>query len=269
MSGPPSRIRSIISHLTGASSKKQETPPHIHHLSPTFFLERAAAIEPDADAIYHVTADGVPITRSYAAFADRARGLAFYLRKKGYKRVGVLAPNTPAFLEAIYGIVASGGIIVPANYRLKEDDIAYIFEFAEVDAIIVDQEFESLLGHFKAKNPNVALLVDIDTYIKDGPGSGPYDQAVLEGLRHDEETGSKGWEALDAHADHEDDTLAIPFTSGTTSRPKGVLYNHRGAYLAALGNVIESNLSAGRCRYLWTLPMYISPFPFSHSGFLC
>lgn len=51
--------------------------------------------------------------------------------------------------------------------------------------------------------------------------------------------------------------LAIPFTSGTTSKPKGVVYTHRGAYLAALGNVIESglNIPDGRCKYLWTLPM--------------
>lgn len=259
MSGPPSRIRSIVNHLIGSSSsQKQQTPPHIHHLSPTFFLERAAAIEPDADAVYHVTADGVPINRSYAALADRARGLAYFLRKKGYKRVGILAPNTPAFLEAIYGIVAAGGVIVPANYRLKEDDIAYIFGFAEVDCIIVDREFEDLLGHFRRERPGVPLLVDLDTHIKDGPGSGPYDQAVLEGLRYDEETGSKGWAGLDAQAGHEDDMLAIPFTSGTTSRPKGVVFNHRGAYLAALGNVIESNLSVGHCRYLWTLPMLVS-----------
>lgn len=54
--------------------------------------------------------------------------------------------------------------------------------------------------------------------------------------------------------------IAIPFTSGTTSKPKGVVYTHRGAYLAALGNVMESGLNyhTGRCRYLWTLPMYVA-----------
>jgi len=55
--------------------------------------------------------------------------------------------------------------------------------------------------------------------------------------------------------------IAIPFTSGTTSRPKGVVYTHRGAYLAALANVIESGLNFhdGRCKYLWTLPMWVIP----------
>lgn len=163
MSGAPSRIKSILSHLTpggGTSTTTSVPPPHIHHLSPTFFLERAAAIEPRADAVFHITANGVSLRRSYEQFADRARGLAYHLKSHGYRRVGVLAPNTPAFLEAIYGIVAAGGVIVPANYRLREDDIAYIFEFAEVDCIIVDQEFVGLLDAFRKKKGHVPLLVD-------------------------------------------------------------------------------------------------------------
>lgn len=78
---------------------------------------------------------------------------------------------------------------------------------------------------------------------------------MLEGQEYDQANGGAGWSGLHSHAANEDDVLAIPFTSGTTSRPKGVMYTHRGAYLAALGNIIESNLSAGECRYLWTLPM--------------
>lgn len=51
-------------------------------------------------------------------------------------------------------------MIVPVNYRLKEDDIAYIFEFGEVDSIIVDYEFVGLLDSFKAKHPGVRFIVD-------------------------------------------------------------------------------------------------------------
>merc|ERR1711977_751722 len=86
-------------HLTGSKTTTPADAPHLHHLSPTFFLERAAAIEPDAQAIYHVTANNVPLSRTYAEFSKRTRGLAYYLQSHGYKRVGVLAPNTPAFLE--------------------------------------------------------------------------------------------------------------------------------------------------------------------------
>jgi acyl-CoA synthetase (AMP-forming)/AMP-acid ligase II len=158
MSNAPSRLWNILGHL--GSSPEAGRSPHIHQLSPTFFLERAAAIEPDAEAIYHVTADGKELRRSYAEFADRARGLAYYLVKHGLRRVGILAPNTPAFLESIYGIVAAGGVVVPVNYRLKQDDIAYIFDFAEVDSIIVDAEFESLLGVYKANHAKTRIIID-------------------------------------------------------------------------------------------------------------
>ncbi|OAQ70246.1 AMP-binding domain-containing protein [Pochonia chlamydosporia 170] len=252
MSGPPSRIRSILGHLL----PQPQPPPHIHHLSPTFFLERAALVEPNADAILHITTNGVAVRRSYQTFADRARGLAYYLKKHKLTRIGILAPNTPAFLESIYGIVAGGGVVVPANYRLKEDDIAYIFEYAEVDCIIVDKEFETLLGAFTKRHPKVPLIVDLDTDATEGPSCGQFNEAILEGLAYDKEQGGHAWAGLQSKANNEDDMLAIPFTSGTTSRPKGVVYTHRGAYLAAMGNIIESGLNQGRCRYLWTLPMF-------------
>ncbi|OLN81578.1 putative acyl-activating enzyme 1, peroxisomal [Colletotrichum chlorophyti] len=259
MSNPPSRIRNILGHLLpSASASNPEPAHHIHQLSPTFFLERAAAIEPDAEAIFHITSNGKTLRRSYCEFADRARGLAYYLKKHGLKRVGILAPNTPAYLESIFGIAASGGVNVGVNYRLKPDDITYIFDFAEVDSIIVDQEYVDLLDEFKGKHPGVPLIIDTDTDATEGELSGPFDGAVLEGLQYDQLQGSRGWAGLHSQCDHEDDTIAIPFTSGTTSRPKGVVYTHRGAYLATLGNIIESglNLTSGRSKYLWTLPMF-------------
>src|SRR5690606_29867588 len=76
-----------------------------------------------AEAIVHLTANGKILRRSYQEFADRARGLAYYIKNKGYKRVGILAPNTPAFLESIYGIAAGGALQVGINYRLKAVDI--------------------------------------------------------------------------------------------------------------------------------------------------
>lgn len=160
MSTPPSRLRNILGHLRLVGPKEGEGAHHIHQLSPTFFLERAAAIEPNAEAIYHVTANGKVLRRSYLEFADRACGLAYYLIRKGYKRVGVLAPNTPAFLESIYGIAAAGAVIVPVNYRLKPEDIAYIFDFAEVDAVITDFEYEHLLDVYKKDHPQTPVIID-------------------------------------------------------------------------------------------------------------
>ncbi|KAK9792012.1 hypothetical protein AB5N19_05033 [Seiridium cardinale] len=261
MSGATSRLKSLLGHLTSTSA----APPadyvhshHIHQLSPTFFLERAAAIEPDAPAIYHVTANNQVLRRSYIEFADRARGLAYFLLKRGFKRVGILATNTPAFLESIFGVAAAGAVIVPVNYRLKPDDITYILDFADVDSVIVDREYVSLLDDFKAIHPGVSFIIDTDTDATEGQLCGPFDEAILEGLQHDRAQGSRGWAGLHSQCSNEDDMVAIPFTSGTTSRPKGVVYTHRGAYLASLANIVESGLNYhdGRCRYLWTLPMF-------------
>jgi len=143
---------------------------------------------------------------------------------------------------------------VAVNYRLKREDITYIFEYSQVDSIIADTEFLPLLDNFCSRNPKVKIIVDKDT---DG-SEGQFDQAVAEGLGEDTRRGGNGWEGLKAQAEDEDSMIAIPFTSGTTARPKGVVYTHRGAYLAALGNVIESGLNyhVGRAGYLWTLPMF-------------
>lgn len=264
MSSALRRLSSFVAQLNPTSSSTSNSYAHrhnIHQLSPTVFLPRAAAIEPEACAIYHVTANKKILRRTYQEAADRARGLAYFLRKNGCKRVGILAPNTPAFLESIYGIGAAGAVNVAINYRLKQDDIAYIFDHAEVDSIIVDAEFQHLLESFTKSHPNVRIIVDTDTDATEGELSGPFDQAVLEGLQHDSETGGHGWDALETETTNEEYMLALSYTSGTTARPKGVVYTHRGAYLATVGNIVESGLNtynskADRCHYLWTLPMF-------------
>ena len=259
MSPPTSRLSSLLSHILPSSSEAPyKHNHHIHQLSPTFFLPRAAQIEPGAEAIFHITANNKVLRRSYIEFADRARGLAYYLIKHKFRRVGILAPNTPAFLESIFGIAASGGVNVAVNYRLKKDDVTYIFDFAKVDSIIVDTEYLPLLSEFIESHPKVKIIVDTDHDATSGELSGPFDEAVLEGLKWDRERGDEGWEGLKAQCEDEDSPIAIPFTSGTTARPKGVVYTHRGAYLAALGNVVESGLNyhRGRAGYLWTLPMF-------------
>lgn len=149
--------------------------------------------------------------------------------------------------------------LLAINYRLKPDDIAYIFGHSDAEAIIVDAEFVPLLDGYRKSHPNVPFIVDTDTDATEGQLSGPFDEAVLEGLRYDTEQGGKGWGGLEAQVEGtEENVIALAYTSGTTARPKGVEFTHRGAYLGALGNVIESGLNYhnGRCRYLWTLPMF-------------
>lgn len=122
----------------------------------------------------------------------------------------------------------------------------------------MDKEYLPLLQAYRAAKPDIPVIVDTDTDATEGQLSGPFDEAVLQGLKYDADTGAKGWDGLEAQAASEDDVIALAYTSGTTARPKGVEYTHRGCYLAALANVIDSglNLRQGRCRYLWTLPMF-------------
>ena len=199
------------------------------------------------------------------------------MKHKGWKKVGILCPNSPAFLESIFGIAAAGAVNVgklqgllcatipytnichkAVNYRLKQDDIAYIFDHADAEAIIVDAELLPLLESYRKTHPTVPLIVDADTDATEGELSGPFDDAILEGLRLDIEQGGRGWDCLETEATNEEGVIALAYTSGTTARPKGVEFTHRGSYLAALANVIESGLNyhVGRCRYLWTLPMF-------------
>ncbi|KAL4911532.1 hypothetical protein BDW74DRAFT_184823 [Aspergillus multicolor] len=211
-----------------------------------------------AEAIYHITANNQVLRRTYREAADRARGLAYFLKKHGFKKVGILCPNTPAFLESIFGIAAAGAVNVAVNYRLKEDDIAYIFAHSDAEVIIADQEYLPLLASFRASKPNVRIIVDTDTDATEGQLAGPFDEAILEGLVYDRDTGARGWSALESQAASEDDIVALAYTSGTTARPKGVEYTHRGCYLAAMANIIESGLNfhGRRCGYLWILPMF-------------
>ena len=140
---------------------------------------------------------------------------------------------------AIFGIAAAGAVQVAINYRLKRDDVHYIFDHADADCIIADAEYVNLLDGF---NPKVPRIVDEDM---DDELHGEFNRAILEGLEIDQRNGGRGWEELEMEARSEDDVIALAYTSGTTARPKGVEFTHRGVYLSALGSVIESGLNCG------------------------
>ena len=95
-----------------------------------------------------------------------------------------------------------------------------------------------MLDKFYKANKHIPLIVDTDTDADEGELSGEFDAAVREGLEYDREQGGSGWEGLEAQAADEESLIALAYTSGTTARPKGVEYIHRGCYLAALANII-------------------------------
>src|ERR1043166_3221909 len=112
-------------------------------LTPLTFLERAAAVFPDHTAIIHG-----PLRRSYADFYARARRLASALARRGIKRgdpVSVMLANTPAMLEAHYGVPMTGGVLNTLNTRLDPAILAFTLDHAETKVLITDREYSKTI----------------------------------------------------------------------------------------------------------------------------
>ena len=219
-------------------------------LSPISFLQRSAEVYPDKAAIIHDRA------YSYAEFGERVRRLASALAQRGVgtgDTVSVMAANTPALLEAHYGIPMTGGVLNALNIRLDAKTIAFILDHAEAKVLLTDREFAPVVAEALSLCEAKPMVVDIDDPLTEAQG----------GTRG-EKLGTLDYEALLAEGDpdfpwqfpaDEWQACSLNYTSGTTGNPKGVVYHHRGAYLNALGNLIAFGLTA-QSRYLWTLPMF-------------
>ncbi len=215
-------------------------------LTPIDFLKRSAQTWPDKIAIIH----GKRQT-TYSEFLGRARRLASALTKKGIGGkdvVSIIAPNTPAMLEAHYGVIMAGGVLNALNYRLDPASIAFILEHGQAKIIFVDREFSDVVEKAikEIKDPPFVIGID-DDLIKAGKliGSIEYEDFLATGDEDFDWLGPKD----------EWDSIALNYTSGTTGNPKGVVFHHRGAFLNAIGNGIAFGLDS-LTRYLWTLPMF-------------
>jgi fatty-acyl-CoA synthase len=199
-------------------------------LDPTSFLRRSAAIHPTRVAVV----DG-DLRRNYAEFHERVNRLASALRARGvghHDRVAALCPNVSELLELHHAVPAAGGVLVAINTRLSGAEISYILEHSGARLLFVDPELEPLT----AKAPVGLDVLRLGDEYERLLGGG--DPAGVPSLLRDEE-----------------EPITINYTSGTTGRPKGVVYTYRGAYLNALGEVIEAELGHHPV-YLWTLPMF-------------
>lgn len=214
-------------------------PPKFYRteLSPVSFLRRSAYIYRDKTAIVHKNR-----RYTYFDFQQRVNCFASQLLHHGlrkYDRVAFLAPNIPAMLEAHFAVPAATGILVTINTRLNSGEIDYIISHSDSRFIFVDSEYKGLLENIDLSGRIVVEIADT------GQMDDPYEK-FLAGGQPDFEGGLP---------DDEEDPIALNYTSGTTGKPKGVIFTHRGAYLNALGEIIETQLKAESV-YLWTLPMF-------------
>jgi fatty-acyl-CoA synthase len=204
-------------------------------LTPVSFLRRSAYMFPEKTAVVYGGR-----RYSYSELEERVNRLSSRLREAGLEkgdRVAFLCPNTPPMLEGHFAVPAAGLVLVAINTRLGKDEVSYIVEHSGAKMAFVDAELEGLLADVDGVE---TVRID-DT----GEHGDPYEDYLAEGSP----------EPVPNVLEDEEATISINYTSGTTGRPKGVMYTYRGAYLSALGNAIEIGMGY-ETRYLWTLPMF-------------
>ncbi|MEP7106181.1 MAG: AMP-binding protein [Chloroflexota bacterium] len=213
-----------------SAGQARQQLPYRQELTPVNFLERSGEVHAARTAVV----DGDRIW-TYAEWRGRARRMAHALRGAGLQkddRVAFLAVNSEPLLLGHFGVPQAGGVIVAINTRLSADEVAYIVEHSGSGMVFFSPELEPLLASVPAAVRRFNVATDLEPFLA---------------------TGSE--EPVESWLEDEYDTIAIDYTSGTTGRPKGVMYHHRGAYLNALAMALDHRLAASSS-YLWTLPMF-------------
>ena len=215
-------------------------------LSPLGFLERAAQIYPRRIAVIHGA-----IRYDYQTLYARCRRLASALKAKGIGKgdtVAIMAPNVPAMLEAHYGVGMIGAVVNTLNIRLDAPALAFILDHGEAKVLITDIEFSGVIKQTLTQCAKKPLVIDIlDDAVTGGEALGETDYESFIA------TGDPDF--IWAMPDDEWDAISLNYTSGTTGNPKGVVFHHRGAYLASMSTLLAAQITSAPV-YLWTLPMF-------------
>ena len=226
----------------------ERNPANYQPLTPLGFLERSATVFPDRIAIAYGSA-----RTDYATFYARARRLASALAGRGIGRGDVVSAmlfNTPPMLEAHYGVPMAGAVLNTLNTRFDPETIAYCLDHGGSRLLLVDSELvpvvEAALAQTERARPEVIEYRDPTLSPVAAESGGPDYEALLA-------TGDPGFAWL--QPEDEWDAISLNYTSGTTARPKGVVYHHRGAHLLATGNIVAGSIPHHPV-YLWTLPMF-------------
>jgi fatty-acyl-CoA synthase len=226
-------------------------PANYQPLTPLAFLRRAARVWPEYPAVIH---GGLRLT--YRQFDERARRLASALTGLGIGKgdtVAVIFANTPAMLEAHYGVPMTGAVLNTINTRLDATTVAFQIEHGEAKLLMVDREFAPLAQAALKLSSNQLRLIEYDDPEFPHP---PFSADGQQPQLHYEALVQSGDPAFDwAHPADEWDAISLNYTSGTTGNPKGVVYSHRGAALMCFANTLAAAIQPHPV-YLWTLPMF-------------
>ncbi|ASN06456.1 long-chain-fatty-acid--CoA ligase [Virgibacillus necropolis] len=186
---------------------------------------------------------------TYKEFGERTDKLSVALHKAGIQKgdhVAVMLPNTHYMLESFYGICQLGATMVPLNYRLSAEDLKYIIKHSDAKMLIVDEEFSGPIEEIVA-SLSLDQIVTVSVVGQETSLKGVDYEAFLQ---HAPEN-----EMLPEVKIDENQLLTLNYTSGTTSKPKGVMLTHRSNYLNAANFMYHLGVNHDDV-YLHTLPMF-------------
>jgi len=215
-------------------------------LSPVAFLDRAARVSGSREAVVYGAQ-----RQSWIEFAHTCRQFASALVRAEIRRGDVVAAmlfNTPPMVAAHFAVPMAGAVLNTVNTRLDADAVAYILAHCKARLLIVDAELFAVAGAALAQMASPPRLV-----VAADPQAGVGLPAQVEGFHDFLDSGDGEAPALPVL--DEWSPISVNYTSGTTGRPKGVVYSHRGAYLASVSTVLSWGVPKG-ASYLWTLPLF-------------